>query len=303
MPRLTCLSWQRFPVGWMKGASGSSASSIEEIGSSSSYSISTNFLASARTLSFSATTRQSASPSYLVISPSSIKTSQSWKIWPTLLFGTSLAVRTPITPGRASALVVSILRTLALGNLLLIADPTFISSKIMSSTYSPMPRTLSWASILINSSPTLTLSFSSVVISILPFMISEASLIPSMIFTYPVHLQIFCLMPAFISSLLGFGFFLIIAAPLITIPGIQKPHWTAPALEKAWTKAFFSSSVRPSMVRISSSLSLESFWVQESFLLSPTRTVQVPQAPWEQPSFTEVICKSSRKNLRRVLSS
>ncbi len=65
--------------------------------------------------SLSATTRQRASPTQRVTSPWAIITSQSCWMWPTLLLGTSWAVSTASTPGRARAGAASMLSTRALG--------------------------------------------------------------------------------------------------------------------------------------------------------------------------------------------
>ena len=60
-----------------------------------------------------------------------------------------------------------------------------------------------------------------------------ASKIASMIFTYPVQRQILLRMANAASSRVGFGF--VSSSPLaeITMPGMQKPHCTAPALPNA----------------------------------------------------------------------
>ena len=84
-------------------------------GSSTSYSTFTRRFAFASVASSSATTRQMASPTQRVTSPSAIITSQSWIRWPTWFTGTSLARRTPTTPGSASAFDVSMLTTRARG--------------------------------------------------------------------------------------------------------------------------------------------------------------------------------------------
>ena len=67
--------------------------------------------------SVSAITRHNASPTHRVTSPTAIITSQSCWRWPTLLWGTSRAVSTPSTPGRARAFSVRISRIRALGYL------------------------------------------------------------------------------------------------------------------------------------------------------------------------------------------
>ena len=84
-------------------------------GSRGSKLIFTRALARARISSVSATTRQRASPTQRVTSPLAIITSQSYCKWPTLLWGTSSAVSTASTPGRARAAEASISSTLARG--------------------------------------------------------------------------------------------------------------------------------------------------------------------------------------------
>ena len=54
-----------------------------------------------------------------------------------------------------------------------------------------------------------------------------------MILTYPVQRQILLRMAKAASSRVGFGFASSSALAEMTIPGIQKPHCTAPASPKA----------------------------------------------------------------------
>ena len=79
------------------------------------------------------------------------------------------------------------------------------------------------------------------------------------------------------------------------MPGMQKPHWTAPASPKAKVKTCFSQSLSPSTVTtvLPSSLSV---WGMHALVGLPSMsTWQVPQAPSLHPSFTEVRCRVSRR--------
>ena len=79
----------------------------------------------------------------------------------------------------------------------------------------------------------------------------------------------------------------------ITMPGVQKPHCTAPAWPKAYTYASFSNSLSPSVVIICLPPSL-SVRCTQAFIARPSIiTVHVPHAPSLQPSFTEVSRSSS----------
>ena len=55
-----------------------------------------------------------------------------------------------------------------------------------------------------------------------------------MIFTYPVQRQMLLRMAKAASSRVGFKFLSSRALAEITIPGMQKPHCTAPARPKAY---------------------------------------------------------------------
>ena len=98
-----------------------------------------------------------------------------------------------------------------------------------------------------------------------------------------------------ISSSVGSGLVSSRAFPAITMPGMQNPHWTAPASPKAQTQASFSKSVRPSTVRTLFPSILSVVRTQARVAFPSTSTVQVPQAPSLQPSFTLVRRSSSRR--------
>ena len=61
---------------------------------------------------------------------------------------------------------------------------------------------------------------------------TEVSLIALTICEYPVHRQIFPRIYSRMSSSEGFGFSSRRDFPMRTIPGVQKPHWTAPCSRK-----------------------------------------------------------------------
>src|SRR5699024_3105872 len=128
--------------------------------------------------------------------------------------------------------------------------------------------------------------------------IFAANKIASSIFLYPVHLQILPLIAFFTSSIDGFGLESINAFAHIIIPGVQKPHCTAPALAKAYEYTFCSLSLNPSIVIIFLPSNFLSLCTHAFTALPSIIKVHVPQAPCEQPSLTECMCKSSRKNLR-----
>ena len=85
------------------------------------------------------------------------------------------------------------------------------------------------------------------------------------------------------------------ALPAITMPGMQKPHCTAPTAPKAYTKASCSAGLSPSTVNMFLPAALLVLSTQAFTALPSTIMVQVPQAPSLHPSFTEVRCKSSRR--------
>ena len=79
------------------------------------------------------------------------------------------------------------------------------------------------------------------------------------------------------------------------MPGIQKPHCTAPHSAKAYTYTSFSRSVRPSMVIIDLPSICETLPIQAFTFFPSMRIVQAPQAPALQPSFVPVKRRSSRR--------
>ena len=79
------------------------------------------------------------------------------------------------------------------------------------------------------------------------------------------------------------------------MPGMQKPHCTAPASPKAKVYTSFSHAERPSTVMMLLPSSLSVWGTQALVSLPSISTWQVPQAPSLQPSFTLVSCNSSRR--------
>ena len=139
---------------------------------------------------------------------------------------------TLITPSKLSASLKSISLIRALGYFALNATPCTIPETFKSSTYSPKPKVLSSASILPNPSPIKPLQLTSGT-SFFSLIISAAINIPSSILAYPVHLQILPINAFLTSSFEGFKVLLNNPTELITIPGIQKPHCTAPTFVNA----------------------------------------------------------------------
>ena len=97
---------------------------------------------------------QMASPTQRVMAPLAMNTSQSCCRWPTLLWGTSSAVRTASTPGMARASEASMFRILARGYWERMAEPWTMPSISTSSQYSPVPSTFSRTSVRKARSPT-----------------------------------------------------------------------------------------------------------------------------------------------------
>ena len=162
----------------------------------------------------------------------------------------------------------------------------------MSSTYFPVPRTFSSASTRLNlrvmppsSSAPGTSRFSRKK--------SAAMRMASSIFLYPVQRQILPWMAFFTSCLEGFKFTSSRDLAEMIMPGIQKPHCTAPASAKQCTYTFISSSGIPSTVVTCLPSALESLTTQAFIFFPSTSTVQVPQAPSLHPSLTAVRPSSS----------
>ncbi len=105
----------------------------------------------------------------------------------------------------------------------------------------------------------------------------------------------FPLMAFFTSAGAGSGFASSRPLALMTMPGMQKPHWTAPALAKVQLYTSFSRGDSPSTVTTLRPASLAVVNRQARAALPSTSTMQAPQAPSEQPSFTEVRRRSSRR--------
>ena len=138
----------------------------------------------------------------------------------------------------------------------------------MSSTYSPYPNVFSLASTRCTRSPSFQVnSFFGI-----PFpsrLIFAANSTASMIFLYPVQRQMLLRSANAISSLVGFGFLSRSPFVQMTIPGIQNPHCTAPASAKAYAYSSFSSSEKPSTVRIDLPSIMESVGIQ-AFIATPS---------------------------------
>ena len=128
----------------------------------------------------------------------------------------------------------------------------------------------------------------------------EQSWIALTICEYPVHRHIFPRICSRISSSEGFGFSSRRDFPMSTIPGVQKPHWTAPCSRKdCWIGWRLPSGfASPSTVKTSlPSIPMAS--VRHDSTGSPsTRTVQDPHSPMPHPYFAPVSPNCSLRTLR-----
>ena len=132
-----------------------------------------------------------------------------------------------------------------------------------------------------------------------PRRMAAALLMPAMIFLYPVQRQTLPLIALFISSSVGSGSRSIRALAAITMPGMQKPHCTEPAVPKAYTNASFSRRLRPSTVMMFLPTALSVVRTHDFTAYPSTTIVHVPQAPSEHPSLTEYSLRSSLRYLSR----
>ena len=121
-----------------------------------------------------------------------------------------------------------------------------------------------------------------------------------MIFTYPVQRHRFPERASRISSSEGSFFSSSKALADRIIPGVQKPHWTAPSSTKAsWRGWSLPPGESPSIVRIS----FPSAWIartrQASIVFPSIRIVQTPHCPESHPFFVPFKLSSSRKKSKR----
>ena len=102
----------------------------------------------------------------------------------------------------------------------------------------------------------------------------------------------------------GSGFLSSRALVAMIMPGVQKPHWMAPARTKAsWIKWGFSGVPRPSTVMTSAPSSFTTFVMQERTDLPLTMTVQAPHCPFRsQDCLVPVRCRSPRRRSIRTIS-
>ena len=121
---------------------------------------------------------------------------------------------------------------MALGYLLRTAPPNIMPSILISSTYSAVPKTFFTASTLKRLSPINPLEISPS-ISTFSLNIFADSKIACSIFFFFFHLNILFLIAFFTSDNVGLRLTSSKAFALITIPGIQKPHCTAPTFANA----------------------------------------------------------------------
>ncbi len=90
------------------------------------------------------------------------------------------------------------------------------------------------------------------------------------------------------------------AANRMRIPGVQKPHWLAPASRKASTQRAWRAGFSPSMV-VTERPAIRRTGVTQATRAAPsTQTVQHPHWPWGlQPSLTDRQRNCSRSASRR----
>ena len=163
----------------------------------------------------------------------------------------------------------------------------------MSSANTVLPEALAMPSILMIDSPirlSLPGRISALGIQGLPRPTRSAAMRTlSRIFLYPVHLQTFLAKAFLISASSGEGFLSRRALADMMKPGVQKPHWTAPALAKEYTRAETpASSERASMVTTLPPSRSFIFVLQARTDFPSTMTVQAPQCPSLQPFLVPV---------------
>ena len=84
------------------------------------------------------------------------------------------------------------------------------------------------------------------------------------------------------------------------MPGVQKPHWLAPASTNALVHRVLSSGVSPSTVVTERPATRRTAVTQATRGAPSTQTVQQPHCPWGlQPSLTEWQRSCSRSASRR----
>src|SRR5262249_25196799 len=124
-----------------------------------------------------------------------------------------------------------------------------------------------------------------------------AAWIASTTVTYPVQRQRLPEMPWRISISVGCGLLSSNALAAKIIPGVQKPHCTAPYSAKAFcTGCSCSPWASPSMVVTSRPWASSAKIRQASTVLPSSSTVQAPPSPSLQPSLVPVRCSSSRSS-------
>ncbi|CAM5649506.1 hypothetical protein SALBM311S_07623 [Streptomyces alboniger] len=87
---------------------------------------------------------------------------------------------------------------------------------------------------------------------------------------------------------------------VIAMPGMQKPHWTAPQAARArWTSEGSPSTASPSTVRTSLPAVVAAGTRQEATSRPSTWTLQAPHSPCEQPSLAPARPRRSRSTYSR----
>ena len=127
--------------------------------------------------------------------------------------------------------------------------------------------------------------------------------IASKICEYPVQRQMTSLSAVRISTSVGEELASSRALAAISIPGVQKPHCTAPHSRNAACSGCSgpSGEASPSMVSSRTPFARRMRKRQESTGFPFTSTTQVPQSPVVQPSLVPMSLRSSRRNRRREI--
>ncbi len=118
---------------------------------------------------------------------------------------------------------------------------------------------------------------------------------------YPVHRQMLPARASLISAVVGAGLVPKRSVAATTIPGVQNPHWTAPASCMAfWTALSTPSGDMPSTV-VTSEPSTSAAMTRQEHTTWPSRTTeQEPHSPCSQASFAPGWPMSWRMMSRRL---
>ena len=114
-------------------------------------------------------------------------------------------------------------------------------------------------------------------------------------FTYPVQRQRFPDIASRISASLGFALAASSAVPVISMPGVQKPHWRpCSCMKPSWSALMPFASASPSTVPMSAPSAWTASTVHDLVGTPSTSTVHAPQCVVSQPMWVPVSASSSR---------